>query len=187
MVTESAQGGGRINNFFDKALYMAQRLFLARIGAKGARETPTTAASGGRNAERHGVIGIVIVAHGGLAREYKAAVEHVVGRQDGIRAISIESDDDRDSKEQEICEAADSVDRGAGVVVVTDMFGGSPSNLSMRACCLENRKVIYGANLPLLVKLAKCRRKPFAQAVEASLAAGRRYIDSIDSRTKVSA
>jgi len=133
------------------------------------------------------VIGIVIVAHGGLAREYKAAVEHVVGRQEGICAISIESDDDRVAKEQEICDAADSVDQGAGVVVVTDMFGGSPSNLSSRACCLEDRKVSYGATLPLLVRLAKGRRKPFAHAVEASLAAGRRYIDSIDIRSRVSA
>jgi len=124
------------------------------------------------------VIGIVIVAHGGLAREYKAAVEHVVGAQETLRAISIEVADDRAAKEQEICDAADAVDRGDGVVVVTDMFGGSPSNLSMRACRAENRKVIYGANLPLLVKLAKCRRKPFVQAVEAALAAGRRYIDS---------
>ncbi len=124
------------------------------------------------------MIGIVIVAHGGLAREYKAAVEHVVGRQEGFRAIAIEVDDDRAAKEREICEAADVVDMGDGVVVVTDMFGGSPANLSMRACRDENRKVIYGANLPLLVKLAKSRRKPFVQAVEAALAAGRRYIDS---------
>lgn len=124
------------------------------------------------------MIGIVIVAHGGLAREYKAAVEHVVGAQRGVRAISIEVDDDHSAKEQEICDAADAVDQGDGVAVVTDMFGGSPSNLSMRACRPENRKVIYGANLPLLVKLAKCRRKPFGLAVEAALDAGRRYIDS---------
>ena len=124
------------------------------------------------------MIGIVIVAHGGLAREYKAAVEHVVGQQENLRAIAIEAEDDRSVKEQEICQAADAVDQGDGVVVVTDMFGGSPSNLSMRACRPENRKVIYGANLPLLVKLTKSRRKPFVQAVEAALAAGRRYIDS---------
>lgn len=124
------------------------------------------------------MIGIVIVAHGGLAHEYKAAVEHVVGPQDNLCAIAIEPEDDRAAKEREICEAADTVDTGDGVIVVTDMFGGSPSNLSMRACRPENRKVIYGANLPLLVKLAKSRHKPFVQAVEASLAAGRRYIDS---------
>lgn len=124
------------------------------------------------------MIGIVIVAHGGLAREYKAAVEHVVGPQENLRAIAIEAEGDRAAKEREICEAADAVDEGDGVVVVTDMFGGSPSNLSMRACQPDNRKILYGANLPLLVKLAKSRRKPFVQAVEAALAAGRRYIDS---------
>ena len=126
------------------------------------------------------MIGIVIVAHGGLAREYLAAVEHVVGKQPGIRAIAIEYDHDRTAKEREICTAADAVDEGDGVVVVTDMFGGSPSNLSMRACAPDDRKVLYGANLPMLVKLAKCRRKPIGLAIEAALAAGRRYIDSCD-------
>ncbi len=72
------------------------------------------------------MIGIVIVAHGGLAREYLSAVEHVVGEQGGVRAISIEPDHDRPMKQLEICAAADAVDTGDGVVVVTDMFGGSP-------------------------------------------------------------
>ena len=76
------------------------------------------------------MIGIVIVAHGGLAREYLAAVEHVVGKQDGMRAITIEDDHNRDAKQAEIAAAAHEVDTGSGVVVVTDMFGGSPSNLS---------------------------------------------------------
>ena len=80
------------------------------------------------------MIGIVIVAHGGLAREYLRAVEHVVGRQSGIVAITIEGDHDRALKQDEICAAADSVDTGGGVVLVTDIFGGSPSNLSLRAC-----------------------------------------------------
>ena len=80
------------------------------------------------------MIGIVIVAHGGLAREYLAAVEHVVGPQSGIRAIAIEEDHDRAAKQAEICAAADAVDAGMGVVVVTDLFGGSPSNLSLMAC-----------------------------------------------------
>lgn len=74
------------------------------------------------------MIGIVIVAHGGLAKEYLLAVEHVVGRQPGMAAISIEADCDRPLKQSEIMEAANSVDQGQGVVVVTDMFGGSPSN-----------------------------------------------------------
>lgn len=129
------------------------------------------------------MIGIVIVAHGGLAREYLAAVEYVVGPQSGIRAIAIEHTHDRSSKEREICDAADAVDEGDGVVVVTDMFGGSPSNLSMRACAPVDRKVLYGANLPLLVKLAKSREKPIDQAIDAALSAGRRYIDCCDGHT----
>ena len=126
------------------------------------------------------MIGIVIVAHGGLAKEYLAAVEHVVGKQAGIVAISIEADHDRASKQLEICEAADRVDAGAGVVVVTDMFGGSPSNLSLRACSPANRKIVYGANLPMLIKLAKSRHKSVPDAVGSALAAGRKYIDSFD-------
>lgn len=124
------------------------------------------------------MIGIVIVAHGGLAKEYLAAVEHVVGGQNGVRAISIEPDHDRSAKQDEICAAADAVDSGAGVVVVTDMFGGSPSNLSLRACSPDNRRIIYGANLPMLVKLAKSRSKSVEDAVTCALQAGRKYIDS---------
>jgi len=127
------------------------------------------------------VIGIVIVAHGGLAREYLAAVEHVVGKQSGIHAIAIEADHDRARKQSEICAAADSVDVGDGVVVVTDMFGGSPSNLSLLACAVSDRKIIYGANLPMLIKLAKSRHLKVAQAVELAKEAGRKYIDSFDS------
>lgn len=126
------------------------------------------------------MIGIVIVAHGGLASEYLAAVEHVIGRQSGIRAISIEAEHDRGSKQAEICEAADSVDRGDGVVVVTDMFGGSPSNLSLLACSANDRRILYGANLPMLIKLAKSRHIPISDAVEHALAAGRKYIDSFN-------
>jgi PTS system mannose-specific IIA component len=124
------------------------------------------------------MIGIVIVAHGGLAREYLAAVEHVVGRQPGVRAITILPEDDRAAKQREICDAADAVDEGDGVVVVTDMFGGSPSNLSLRACGPTNRRILYGANLPMLIKLAKSRRKSVPDAVAAAMEAGRKYIDS---------
>jgi PTS system mannose-specific IIA component len=126
------------------------------------------------------VIGIVIVAHGGLAREYLLAVEHVVGPQQGVRAISIEDDHDRPAKQAEICAAADSVDTGAGVVIVTDMFGGSPSNLSLMACVGTDRRILYGANLPMLIKLAKSRDLAVAEAVAASLDAGRKYINSLD-------
>ncbi len=126
------------------------------------------------------MIGIVIVAHGGLAQEYLAAMEHVVGSLEGVAAISIAPDDDRRAQEAEICRAADAVDTGRGVVVVTDMFGGSPSNLSLLACRPLDRKILYGANLPMLIKLAKSRQKPIGDAVAAALAAGRKYIDSFD-------
>ncbi len=124
------------------------------------------------------MIGIVIVAHGGLAREYLAAIEHVVGAQTGIRAVAIEPAHDRNAKQTEICAAADEVDEGQGVVVVTDLFGGSPSNLSLRACRPRNRRILYGANLPMLLKLAKSRTLTVPEAVKAALDAGKKYIDS---------
>lgn len=126
------------------------------------------------------MIGIVIVAHGGLAREYLAAVEHVVGRQPGVLTVAIEEDHDRAAKQAEICRAADAVDAGDGVVVVTDMFGGSPSNLSLMACSGGNRRILYGANLPMLIKLAKSRQMAVPDAVDSALEAGRRYIASFD-------
>lgn len=126
------------------------------------------------------MIGIVIVAHGGLAREYLAAVEHVVGRQEGIVAIPIEPNHDREAKRREICVAADAVDKGRGVIVVTDMFGGTPSNLSLSACVADDRRIIYGANLPMLIKLAKSRHLTVPEAVETAKAAGRKYIDSLN-------
>lgn len=103
-----------------------------------------------------------------------------MGKQTGIIAIPIEPDHNRERKQAEICAAADSVDTGDGVVVVTDMFGGSPSNLSLRACSPSDRKILYGANLPMLIKLTKLRHKPISVAVDAALNAGRKYIDSFD-------
>ena len=126
------------------------------------------------------MIGIVIVAHGGLAREYLAAMEHVVGKHPGTCAISIAPDDTRASKQGEIDAAVANVDTGDGVVVVTDMFGGTPSNLAMAACDCSDRKVLYGANLPMLVKLAKARNEPIGKAVDSALRAGRKYINCAD-------
>ena len=126
------------------------------------------------------MIGIVIVAHGGLSREYLAAVEHVVGKQEGIATVAIEPMHVRKIKETEICDAAEQVDTGYGVVIVTDMFGGTPSNLSMLACKPENRKIVYGANLPMLIKLAKSRYMPMQIAIDTALTAGRKYIDYHD-------
>ncbi|WP_170764032.1 PTS sugar transporter subunit IIA [Ruegeria lacuscaerulensis] len=124
------------------------------------------------------MIGIVLVAHGGLAQEYLAAMQHVVGKQPGLAAISIEADHDRDAKQAEICAAADNVDVGDGVVVVTDLFGGSPSNLSLRACAPQDRRILYGANLPMLIKLAKSRHLPIGDAVRQAMEAGRKYINA---------
>lgn len=124
------------------------------------------------------MIGIVIVAHGGLAREYLAAVEHVVGPQPCLMAIAIGPDDDRTDKQGEICAAANAVDKGDGVVLVTDLFGGSPSNLSLKACAPANRRILYGANLPMLIKLAKSRHLPVGDAVRQAMEAGRKYINA---------
>ena len=126
------------------------------------------------------MIGIVIVAHGGLAREYLSAVEHVVGKQTQMTAIAIADDHDRAAKQAEITRAAEAADCGDGVVVVTDMFGGSPSNLSLPACAGRNRRILYGANLPMLIKLTKSRDLPLADAVALALDAGRKYINSLD-------
>lgn len=124
------------------------------------------------------MIGLVIVAHGGLAREFLAAAEHVVGPQPGVETIATTPEDDRADKRAEIRAAADRVDQGAGVIVVTDMFGGSPSNLSLPACFGADRRILYGANVPMLIKLLKSRDKPMGEATRLALEAGRKYIDS---------
>ena len=124
------------------------------------------------------MIGIVIVAHGGLAKEYLAAAEHVLGKLNNIEAIATAAEVDRDAKQNEICIAADRVDQGDGVVVVVDMFGSSPSTLAMKACSGSGRRIMYGANLPMLVKLAKSRKLPLDKAVELSITAGKKYINA---------
>jgi len=130
------------------------------------------------------VIGIVIVAHGGLAAEYLSAMEHVVGKNPGTRAISISRDDDREAKLAEIRKAVNDVDDGDGVVVVTDLFGGTPSNLAINACESGARKVIYGASLPLLVKLAKTRHLPLGESTRRACEAGHKYMNSIEPYNK---
>lgn len=127
-----------------------------------------------------GLIGIVIVAHGGLAAGYASAVEHVIGPQTGLLAIAIEPDDSHALKQAEICRAVEAVDTGKGVVIVTDLFGSSPSNLSMMACSQQNRAILYGANMPMLLKLMKSRHLPLSKAIDAARDAGRRYINSFE-------
>lgn len=123
------------------------------------------------------MIGIVVVAHGGLARELLAALEHVVGPQAQSQAVSTAPADDLRAKQAEINAAVAAVDVGDGVAVVTDMFGGTPCNLAIGAMASDQVEVIYGANLPMLVKLAKMRDRPLPEAIEAAIDSGRKYID----------
>lgn len=123
------------------------------------------------------MIGIVVVAHGGLARELLAATEHVVGPMPAAVAVSTAPADDLRAKQAEINAAVAQVDAGDGVVLVTDMFGGTPCNLAIGAMASDSVEVLYGANLPLLVKLAKNRDRPLPDAIDAALEAGRKYID----------
>ena len=127
------------------------------------------------------MIGIVIVAHGGLAREYLLAMEHVVGKRPGTAAVAIEADDSCRSKQAEVDAAVQAVDQGEGVVLVTDMYGSTPWNLAMSASRrFPDSRVLCGANLPLLVKLAKARHRPMNEAVACALTAGRKYINCVD-------
>ena len=123
------------------------------------------------------MIGLVIVTHGGLAQEFRAALEHVVGSQDQIETISIGPDDDVENRRDDILAAITRTDSGDGVVVVTDMFGGTPSNLSISVMDEARVEVIAGVNLPLLVKLATVRvEHELAKAVDMAKEAGRKYI-----------
>lgn len=126
------------------------------------------------------MIGIVIIAHGGLAREYLYALEHVVGKCVGISTISVLPNDDISLKQTQIFETVDLVDKGYGVVLLTDVHGSTPSNLALKACNKINRKVIYGVNLPMLIKLIKARKNPFDEVIESALKAGKKYIDASD-------
>ncbi len=126
-----------------------------------------------------GLIGIIIVAHDKLAGGLLHTVDHVVGQQPGMSAVMVDSDSDRENIRDEIAKAADSVDRGDGVVIVTDIYGGSPFNLCKEANKGKNRQIIYGANVPLLLKLAKSRHLPLGDAVRIAVDAGRKYIGSV--------
>ena len=116
------------------------------------------------------MIGLVIVTHGALADEFRAALEHVVGPQEQLRTIAIGPEDDIDRRRQ-------AIDSGQGVVVLTDMFGGTPSNLAISVIDETGAEVLAGVNLPLLVKLARVRLDhDLAKAVDLAKDAGRKYI-----------
>ena len=121
---------------------------------------------------------IVIVAHGGLAEQYLATLFHVIGKQERMVAVAIEDTDSREEKRVEIAFLAANLNDGSGVVVVTDMFGGTPSNLALRCLPNENYRILYGVNMPSLVKLARSRGKDIDVALKLAVEAGHRYLNS---------
>ncbi|MEM7768436.1 MAG: PTS sugar transporter subunit IIA [Pseudomonadota bacterium] len=125
------------------------------------------------------MIGIVVVSHGKLAQELVAATEHVVGEQRRFKAICIEVEDDIEARREQIREMARSVDDGTGVVILTDMFGGTPSNLAISVMNAGSVEVLAGVNLPMLIKLAEVRSDDItlADAVQIAADAGRKYIN----------
>jgi PTS system mannose-specific IIA component len=123
------------------------------------------------------MIGLVLVTHGQLATEFRSALEHVVGPQDQIEPITIGPDDNVEQRRRDIIEAVKKVDTGDGVVILTDMFGGTPSNLAISVMSRPKVEVLAGINLPMLIKLVKVRDEcPLAEAVAAAQESGRKYI-----------
>lgn len=125
------------------------------------------------------MIGIVIITHGGLATEFRAALEHVVGPQERLETLSIGPEDDIETRRSELIETVRRADMGRGVVVLTDMFGGTPSNLAISVMDDTGAEVLAGVNLPMLVRLASVRKDPaktLAEAVDLAKEAGRKYI-----------
>lgn len=123
------------------------------------------------------MIGLVLVTHGRLAEEFVVAMEHVVGKQERIAPICIGPDDDMESRRADIAAAIKSVDSGRGVIVLSDLFGGTPSNLAISVMDTAKVEVIAGINLPILVKLAALRSEvPITEAVTQARDAGRKYI-----------
>ncbi len=124
------------------------------------------------------MIGLVLVTHGQLASEFRAALEHVVGPQENMETISIGPDDDMEQRRTDILDAVARADAGAGVILLTDMFGGTPSNLAISVMDSANVEVVAGVNLPMLIKLASARTsKNLEQAVDDAQEAGRKYIN----------
>ena len=124
------------------------------------------------------MIGLVLVTHGRLAVEFRAALEHIVGKQTHIETIAIGPDDDVERRRQDIVDAVARVSTGAGVILLTDMFGGTPSNLAISVMEAGKIEVVAGVNLPMLIKLASVRgEKKLAEAIDDAQDAGRKYIN----------
>jgi mannose PTS system EIIA component len=123
------------------------------------------------------MIGLVLVTHGRLAAEFITAMEHVVGPQQAIEGICIDADDDMEMRRKEIADAIQRVDQGKGVIILTDLFGGTPSNLAISLMKSEDIEVIAGVNLPMLIRLEGARKVMGVRAaVAAAREAGRKYI-----------
>jgi PTS system mannose-specific IIA component len=123
------------------------------------------------------MIGLVLVTHGQLASEFIRAMEHVVGPQEQIESICIGPEDDMESRRNDIAESLNRVDDGSGVIILTDLFGGTPSNLAISLMKSEKIEVIAGVNLPMLIRLEGARKTMDVKAaVAAAREAGRKYI-----------
>lgn len=124
------------------------------------------------------MIGLVLVTHGRLADEFVAALEHVVGHQENISTVCIGPDDDMEQRRDDILKSISTAEQGSGVILLTDMFGGTPSNLAISVIDKANVEVIAGVNLPMLIKLASVRKtEPLATAATSAQDAGRKYIN----------
>ncbi len=124
------------------------------------------------------MIGLVLVTHGNLANEFISAMQHVVGPQQQLAGVCIGPEDDMDMRRNEIIKKVDSVNSGDGVVLLTDMFGGTPSNLALSIMDRANVEILAGINLPMLIKIASLRKeKNMKEAVEGAQEAGKKYIN----------
>ncbi|MFZ1814822.1 MAG: PTS sugar transporter subunit IIA [Rhizobiaceae bacterium] len=124
------------------------------------------------------MIGLVLVTHGQLASEFRLALEHVVGPQEQVETIAIGPDDDMEQRRQDILDAVASVETGSGVIILTDMFGGTPSNLAISVMQAGTIEVVAGVNLPMLIKLASVRSEDdMMRAIDDAQESGRKYIN----------
>jgi mannose PTS system EIIA component len=124
------------------------------------------------------MIGLVLVTHGRLADEFRLALEHVVGPQEAIAAVAIGPEDDMEQRRQDILDAVATVNDGSGVIILTDMFGGTPSNLAISVMKAGEVEVLAGLNLPMLIKLARVRAENnMDQALNCAQESGRKYIN----------
>lgn len=125
------------------------------------------------------MIGLILVSHGRLAEEMKSVMEHIVGPQEGVETVGIYSNDDMEQRRAEIQEKIEKTNTGAGVIVLTDMFGGTPSNLAISMMNNDQVEVIAGMNLPMLIKLAQVRTsQPLKEATLSAQEAGKKYINA---------